>query len=369
MSSAFFFGEKNEMNDDDDERRAVDVANSSEGGDQLPPMFEKKRRDAEEDDGAPHSPTSQGIPIFSEVTLLKEAKSAEELVVPEDNPRPLWALEEDKDEGTASSTSSSPIPPPPTATIAEMKAVSSPGKGLLPYVLSLEEKTESQHILELLQTRILEHPDQKSFYMLFSQCVRFAPLRIRSEYSAERPIFFCPVPQTPPFGPEPSFLCGRMKRKRPFLRISMDQAVVRKKGNPKYIGKVSFLEESYASFIVKLWNRQSVLRGKVQDVASVAGEKLIISLEGILFNRKEAGAMAQSLVGNIQTYVAPMLSLSVQKSDRIAFMMTCSAPPSPQKSGGSAEDFLFQFDYPLNLFAAFAICAAVQCRQQKKRRT
>jgi hypothetical protein len=64
----------------------------------------------------------------------------------------------------------------------------------------------------------------------------------------------------------------------------------------------------------------------------------------------------------MQTYMQPLLAMSVQASSRSVLRVHTPIDAASQH-GDHVRKFVVEFDYPLNAFLAFAIVCAVEARR------
>mmetsp|Transcript_12454 Transcript_12454/g.23855 ORF Transcript_12454/g.23855 Transcript_12454/m.23855 type:complete len:193 (-) Transcript_12454:113-691(-) len=151
-------------------------------------------------------------------------------------------------------------------------------------------------------------------------------------------------------------LCCKRKAKGNKFRFSLDASKITKRGNPSYIGKMK--ESSKGFYEVKLSTNQLVM------TIRVAGTEVSAELQHQFLNSVEGGKQGRTIMGNIQTFVQPILALKVESSNRTIFKL--SRPYEATKSAKSGDKaimnpgtFLLDFNYPLTIFLSFAILCAV----------
>jgi hypothetical protein len=236
--------------------------------------------------------------------------------------------------------------------VKELNSSSSRGSRLiLGSVKSLKKLEATDLVNTKHQNLIVPWEELGHVEMIHRQGLGAPPILIQFvNLKEKRPYFKMFLPQNSSTQKETALFC-RKKQKEYVFRFSLDGDVMTKKNNPAYVG--SMVSEDSGT-VWHLFNKADVCIAQIRLSISSTKKEIAVVLINEYLNLLESGSLGREFSGNINSYLDPILSLKVTKSDRPVFVFANPAHASDSPIA-SRPRYLIEFDYPFTIFLSFSI--------------
>jgi hypothetical protein len=173
----------------------------------------------------------------------------------------------------------------------------------------------------------------------------------RVTQKSQRPYYKLFLPQNSSSQKDVALYC-RKKQKEDVYRFSLDGDVMTKKNNSAYVG--SMISEDSGN-VWHLFNKSDACIAQIR----ISKKEVNVTLINEYLNLIETGSSGREFSGIINSFLDPILSLKVSKSDRAVFEFANPIRASDAQMNSRPRYFI-EFDYPFTLFLSFSIAVLTE---------